>query len=187
MVQPPLFGQGTEDYDWSVPYGRIYFAGEHTALPHGWVETAVKSGLRAALRINSNYGYGMVDLEMLDHALAEASFAEQYLEGDQPEEQQAQEEVNPDRQDLSQKHLLVETGPDGQQHVFVENIPEPLEHVSMKTNPQEKGHKHQIIYPSEHGHVHGEVIPEGPGYVHRKHGHVGSGTLQHMNGEVDHS
>ncbi|XP_063134259.1 L-amino-acid oxidase isoform X3 [Rattus norvegicus] len=187
VVQPPLFGQGTEDYDWSVPYGRIYFAGEHTALPHGWVETAVKSGLRAALRINSNYGYGMVDLETLEHALAEASFAEQYLEGDQPEEQQAQEEVNPDRQDLSQKHLLVETGPDGQQHVFVENIPEPLEHVFMKTNPQEKGHKHQIIYPSEHGHVHGEVIPEGPGHVHRKHGHVGSGTLQHMHGEVDHS
>uniref|UniRef100_A0A2K5TV90 Amine oxidase n=1 Tax=Macaca fascicularis TaxID=9541 RepID=A0A2K5TV90_MACFA len=39
-----------------VPYGRIYFAGEHTAYPHGWVETAVKSALRAAIKINSRKG-----------------------------------------------------------------------------------------------------------------------------------
>ncbi|XP_004646557.1 L-amino-acid oxidase [Octodon degus] len=57
VVQPPVLWQadeGTEQpYDWAAPYGRIYFAGEHTAYPHGWVETAVKSALRAALRINS--------------------------------------------------------------------------------------------------------------------------------------
>ncbi|XP_054834306.1 L-amino-acid oxidase-like [Eublepharis macularius] len=28
--------------------GRIYFAGEHTAHPHGWIETAMKSAIRAA-------------------------------------------------------------------------------------------------------------------------------------------
>ncbi|XP_058133882.2 L-amino-acid oxidase-like [Dasypus novemcinctus] len=30
------------------PQGRIYFVGEHTSLPHGWIDTAIKSGLRAA-------------------------------------------------------------------------------------------------------------------------------------------
>ncbi|XP_035984912.1 L-amino-acid oxidase-like [Fundulus heteroclitus] len=28
--------------------GRIYFAGEHTAFPHAWIETAMKSAIRAA-------------------------------------------------------------------------------------------------------------------------------------------
>ncbi|KAL7831735.1 hypothetical protein AOLI_G00292830 [Acnodon oligacanthus] len=32
--------------------GRIHFAGEHTAMPHGWIETAMKSALRAAKNIN---------------------------------------------------------------------------------------------------------------------------------------
>ncbi|XP_030633972.1 L-amino-acid oxidase-like [Chanos chanos] len=32
--------------------GRIHFAGEHTAKPHGWIETAMKSALRAARNIN---------------------------------------------------------------------------------------------------------------------------------------
>ncbi|XP_062412532.1 L-amino-acid oxidase-like [Sardina pilchardus] len=31
---------------------RIHFAGEHTALPHGWIETSMKSALRAARNIN---------------------------------------------------------------------------------------------------------------------------------------
>lgn len=31
---------------------RVYFAGEHTAVPHGWIETAMKSALRAAEAIN---------------------------------------------------------------------------------------------------------------------------------------
>ncbi|XP_077578996.1 L-amino-acid oxidase [Stigmatopora nigra] len=33
--------------------GRVHFAGEHTALPHGWIETSIKSALRAAKNINS--------------------------------------------------------------------------------------------------------------------------------------
>ncbi|KAM4860810.1 L-amino-acid oxidase-like [Thomomys bottae] len=35
----------------SRPEGCIYFAGEHTALPHGWIDTAIKSGLKAAKSI----------------------------------------------------------------------------------------------------------------------------------------
>ncbi|XP_012588967.1 PREDICTED: L-amino-acid oxidase [Condylura cristata] len=57
VVQPPTLWQtpGEERHanDWAVPFGRIYFAGEHTAYPHGWVETAVKSALRAAVLINN--------------------------------------------------------------------------------------------------------------------------------------
>ncbi|EPY89157.1 Interleukin-4 induced protein 1 precursor-like protein [Camelus ferus] len=53
---PPTLWQTDRDngqeYNWAIPYGRIYFAGEHTAYPHGWVETAVKSALRAAMLIN---------------------------------------------------------------------------------------------------------------------------------------
>ncbi|XP_027881465.1 L-amino-acid oxidase isoform X1 [Xiphophorus couchianus] len=33
--------------------GRVHFAGEHTATPHGWIETAMKSALRAAKNINN--------------------------------------------------------------------------------------------------------------------------------------
>ncbi|XP_035240734.1 L-amino-acid oxidase isoform X1 [Anguilla anguilla] len=32
---------------------RIHFAGEHTATPHGWIETAIKSAIRAAKNINN--------------------------------------------------------------------------------------------------------------------------------------
>ncbi|XP_068441431.1 L-amino-acid oxidase [Clinocottus analis] len=32
--------------------GRVHFAGEHTATPHGWIETAMKSAIRAAKNIN---------------------------------------------------------------------------------------------------------------------------------------
>jgi L-amino-acid oxidase len=35
----------------SRPEGHVYFAGEHTALPHGWIDTAIKSGLIAAKSI----------------------------------------------------------------------------------------------------------------------------------------
>ncbi|XP_059521313.1 L-amino-acid oxidase isoform X1 [Myotis daubentonii] len=55
VVQPPTLWrakEGWEEFDWTDPYGRIYFAGEHTAYPHGWMETAVKSALRAAVSIN---------------------------------------------------------------------------------------------------------------------------------------
>lgn len=185
VVQPPSFGEGTENYDWSAPYGRVYFAGEHTAIPHGWVETAVKSGLRAAVRIN-NYGYGVFDPEISEYAHAEEvssakegfGFPDQYLEGEQPEEQQEPEDLGPEVQEPSKKHLLVETSPKGQQHVFIEAIPKLRGHVFVETIPQEKGHMHQNTYPSEH--VHGEVIPE-------LQGHVGSSTPQHMHQEADHS
>lgn len=56
VVQPPKLWRADKDdqqFNWAVPYGRIYFAGEHTAYPHGWVETAVKSALRASVLINS--------------------------------------------------------------------------------------------------------------------------------------
>ncbi|KAJ7317206.1 hypothetical protein JRQ81_003368 [Phrynocephalus forsythii] len=34
--------------------GRVYFAGEHTAHPHGWIDTAMKSAIRAASGIHLN-------------------------------------------------------------------------------------------------------------------------------------
>ncbi|XP_015351980.1 L-amino-acid oxidase isoform X3 [Marmota marmota marmota] len=65
VVQPPFLWQTDQDdgqdFDWVVPYGRIYFAGEHTAHPHGWVETAVKSALRVAIKINTREWPGSVD------------------------------------------------------------------------------------------------------------------------------
>lgn len=33
--------------------GRIYFAGEHTDMPHGWIETSMKSAIKAAKNISS--------------------------------------------------------------------------------------------------------------------------------------
>ncbi|XP_075045948.1 L-amino-acid oxidase-like [Mixophyes fleayi] len=38
----------------SQPEGRIYFAGEHTSYPHGWIDTAIKSGLKAARDIHKD-------------------------------------------------------------------------------------------------------------------------------------
>ncbi|XP_034059748.1 LOW QUALITY PROTEIN: L-amino-acid oxidase-like [Gymnodraco acuticeps] len=32
--------------------GKVHFAGEHTAYPHAWIETAMKSAIRAATNIN---------------------------------------------------------------------------------------------------------------------------------------
>ncbi|XP_049643525.1 L-amino-acid oxidase [Suncus etruscus] len=53
VAQPPaLWPGGDPEPDWAAPYGRVYFAGEHAARPHGWVEAAVKSALRAAVAIN---------------------------------------------------------------------------------------------------------------------------------------
>ncbi|XP_006874544.1 PREDICTED: L-amino-acid oxidase-like [Chrysochloris asiatica] len=40
------------------PEGPVYFAGEHTTLPHGWIDTAIKSGIRAALSIQEAVGLG---------------------------------------------------------------------------------------------------------------------------------
>ncbi|KAK2899549.1 hypothetical protein Q8A73_012678 [Channa argus] len=33
--------------------GRVHFAGEHTAFPHGWIEASMKSAIRAATNINN--------------------------------------------------------------------------------------------------------------------------------------
>ncbi|XP_075045953.1 L-amino-acid oxidase-like [Mixophyes fleayi] len=38
----------------SQPEGRIYFAGEHTSYPHGWIDTAIKTGLKAARDIHKD-------------------------------------------------------------------------------------------------------------------------------------
>ncbi|WP_019413299.1 FAD-dependent oxidoreductase, partial [Paenisporosarcina sp. TG20] len=32
--------------------GRVHFAGEHTSLPHGWIQGAIESGIRVANEIN---------------------------------------------------------------------------------------------------------------------------------------
>uniref|UniRef100_F7AD23 Amine oxidase n=1 Tax=Monodelphis domestica TaxID=13616 RepID=F7AD23_MONDO len=45
------------------PEGRIHFAGEHTTLPHGWIDTAIKSGLRAAQGIQETVGLLKQDKE----------------------------------------------------------------------------------------------------------------------------
>ncbi|XP_059542217.1 L-amino acid oxidase-like [Myotis daubentonii] len=37
----------------SQPEGRIHFAGEHTCLPPGWIDTAIQSGLRVARNIQA--------------------------------------------------------------------------------------------------------------------------------------
>ena len=34
------------------PEGRVHFAGEQTAFPHAWIETSMKSAIRAAANIN---------------------------------------------------------------------------------------------------------------------------------------
>ncbi|NWQ84886.1 OXLA oxidase, partial [Columbina picui] len=34
--------------------GRLYFAGEHTAQPHGWIDASVKSAIRAARDLHNN-------------------------------------------------------------------------------------------------------------------------------------
>ena len=47
-------GQHTRLYQHMItPEGRIYFAGEHTSLRHGWIEGAVESGLRAAREVHA--------------------------------------------------------------------------------------------------------------------------------------
>ncbi|XP_056153169.1 L-amino-acid oxidase-like [Lampris incognitus] len=37
----------------SAPEGRVHFAGEHLGTPHAWIETAMKSAIRAARSINN--------------------------------------------------------------------------------------------------------------------------------------
>lgn len=35
------------------PEGHIFFAGEHTSLPHGWIDTAIKTGIQASSNIQA--------------------------------------------------------------------------------------------------------------------------------------
>ena len=34
------------------PEGRLDFAGEHLSLSHGWIQGAIESAIRAAVRLN---------------------------------------------------------------------------------------------------------------------------------------
>ncbi|WP_221566526.1 flavin monoamine oxidase family protein [Alkalihalobacillus sp. TS-13] len=34
------------------PEGRLHFAGAHTSVPHGWIQGAIESGIRAAMEVN---------------------------------------------------------------------------------------------------------------------------------------
>ncbi|TRY75662.1 hypothetical protein TCAL_01274 [Tigriopus californicus] len=50
MFAPYQFSELQEDLSRSE--GRLYFAGEHTEVPHGWMDTSIKSGIRAATEIH---------------------------------------------------------------------------------------------------------------------------------------
>ncbi|XP_069738028.1 LOW QUALITY PROTEIN: L-amino-acid oxidase [Phaenicophaeus curvirostris] len=52
------------DYSWALfkQEGRVHFAGEHTAQPHGWIESSLKSAIRAA----SNIHHDSREAQMLD-------------------------------------------------------------------------------------------------------------------------
>ena len=46
-------GQETEIFPYIAPQaGRVYFAGEHTTLTHGWMQGAIESGIRVAYEVN---------------------------------------------------------------------------------------------------------------------------------------
>ncbi|CAH7455704.1 Il4i1 [Phodopus roborovskii] len=177
VVQPPLMQGDEEDYDWSFPYGSIYFAGEHTAHPHGWVETAVKSALRAAVKMN-NHVFRATSTQGQEHIHIEASEVQEAVDHYEQQQESPEEQESPHE----------ELNPEG--HVFVETIPEVREPVFMETIPQEKGHLHvhQTIIPS-HVHVQEEVISEEHVHVHGGHRHEGSGPQRHphMRGEAGHS
>uniref|UniRef100_A0A671UUZ8 Amine oxidase n=1 Tax=Sparus aurata TaxID=8175 RepID=A0A671UUZ8_SPAAU len=46
--------------------GRVHFAGEHTAFPHAWIETSMKSAIRAVMNIN-NGGLENFELDGVKH------------------------------------------------------------------------------------------------------------------------
>jgi len=46
-------GQESELFPYiTLPEGRVFFAGEHTTLTHGWMQGAIESGIRAAYEVN---------------------------------------------------------------------------------------------------------------------------------------
>lgn len=134
VVQPPFPGEWDEDYDWSFPYGRVYFAGEHTAHPHGWVETAVKSALRAAVKIN-NHGYRVPS----------------------PEKQVASPEKQ--KQELSpegQPHAFMEATPErmGPIRLHPNSVPSEHAHMHREVIPEVQGFVGSG--PQQYMHMHGE-------------------------------
>ena len=49
-----LFDPGQQTHLFShilAPEGRLFFAGEHASLAHGWIQGAIESGLRAAIEV----------------------------------------------------------------------------------------------------------------------------------------
>ncbi|XP_048675006.2 L-amino-acid oxidase isoform X2 [Caretta caretta] len=59
--------------------GRVHFAGEHTAQPHAWIDTAMKSAVRAARNI---------------HGDSYLSWGQHQLQKQQEQQEQEQERVN---------------------------------------------------------------------------------------------
>ncbi|XP_036049684.1 L-amino-acid oxidase isoform X2 [Onychomys torridus] len=198
VVQPPSLGHGDEDYDWSFPYGRIYFAGEHTAHPHGWVETAVKSALRAAVKINKHWSRvpsseKQAVLQRMEHI--------HISEDEQQQEESPEGHVFVEAIPQLQEHVTVETIPQGEGHVHIhQNIPSHVHekvfpdvhvHVHEKVFPEGHGHVHEKVFPEGHGHghVHEKVFPEGHVHVHEKvfpegHGHVHEKVFPEGHGHV---
>ena len=40
------FQAGLNQKTLALPEGRLHFAGEHTETPHGWIDTAIHTGVR---------------------------------------------------------------------------------------------------------------------------------------------
>ena len=49
FLKPHQFSQIFHDL--RAKEGRLFFAGEHTDSPHAWIDTAIKSGVRAAKEV----------------------------------------------------------------------------------------------------------------------------------------
>nr|XP_051697620.1 L-amino-acid oxidase [Oryctolagus cuniculus]XP_051697621.1 L-amino-acid oxidase [Oryctolagus cuniculus]XP_051697622.1 L-amino-acid oxidase [Oryctolagus cuniculus]XP_051697623.1 L-amino-acid oxidase [Oryctolagus cuniculus] len=166
VVQPPQLWQADPDsgleYDWAIPYGRIYFAGEHTALPHGWVETAVKSALRAAMRINNreHHAHAVANPEEQKRAHAAAGPVEQGLAAAEasPEEQGHAPAAEASPEEQEQGHT--EAGPEGQGHPPPESSPEAQGRPLPDAGPEAQGHT--LLEAGSEGQA-GNELPEAGG------------------------
>ncbi|XP_069857023.1 L-amino-acid oxidase isoform X1 [Dipodomys merriami] len=143
VMQPPLLWQTETNgplYDWAVPYGRVYFAGEHTTYPHGWVETSVKSALRAAMKINNREWSGHTVATKEGHGGAHPGAN---AEGHGPVQSEANQEGH---------------GP-----VRSEVNPEGHGPVRADVNSEGHGPGRSDVNPEGHGLGRSEVNPEGRG------------------------
>ncbi|XP_008843341.1 L-amino-acid oxidase isoform X2 [Nannospalax galili] len=146
VVQPPMLWEGVEDFDWSSPFGRVYFAGEHTAHPHGWVETAIKSALRAAIKINNHWGQKQAQ----EQAQGLPRGQGQGLTQGPPQRQvqvPAQEQAQAQGQAQAETQVEAALGKQEQEHA--EAGPEVREHAEAGSEEQE--------------HVQEQAGPEGQG------------------------